>query len=680
MGLLDGFRALFAPNGSYDYVTYVGPTVSEALGMDADDMFRTQPHLRTVITFIARNIAQLPLHTFVRVGENDRRRERNDPFAQLLAHPNPAMTQYDLIYRLIADLKLHDVALWMLAENPERPSGWELWPIPYSWVQSTSGGSAWAPKTIRLIRPGAGRPSELTNEPGKTPQFFLFHGYNPSDPSGWSSPVAALKDILAEQIKAWQYRQQVWDRGGRVGSYLTRPPGVEWSPEARTQFATDWKAKWTGNGPKAGGTPILEDGMELKSTRFTSREEEWSEVAKLSLATVAGVYHTSPTMVGILDNANYSNVREFKQMLYTDTLGPDLAYIEAYVNDFIRPWITKAPDSYAEFNVAEKLQGNFEEQAAVISTSVGRPWMTADEARARFNMPALGGDAEQLVTPLNVLVGGQASPRDSAPDPQQVSSEPELLKALAFALLKQIELPAPVAAKALTREPGGPVQVKSEVDPEHAAMVTEVLRRFYKRQRTSVLARLGGKSHDWWDEDRWNEELAADLYALAMTVTEEVGRGTMTELGIEPDRYDPAKTAAFLKAVAESRAGAINSTTRDQIAAALDGDLDEDAEGATPEGVFDLAESSRLEQGATVLATTLVGFAVMEAAAQTRRENTTKTWNVQSSNPRSSHARMDGETVPVDEPFSNGAMWPGDAVLGVDENAGCQCGVTVSIP
>ena len=41
--------------------------------------------------------------------------------------------------------------------------------------------------------------------------------------------------------------------------------------------------------------------------------------------------------------------------------------------------------------------------------------MTADEARARFNMPSLGGDAAQLVTPLNVLVGGQASPRDSAP-------------------------------------------------------------------------------------------------------------------------------------------------------------------------------------------------------------------------------------------------------------------------
>ncbi len=79
------------------------------------------------------------------------------------------------------------------------------------------------------------------------------------------------------------------------------------------------------------------------------------------------------------------------------------------------------------------------------------------------------------------------------------------------------------------------------------------------------------------------------------------------------------------------------------------------------------------------LATTLAGFAVTEAAKQLNRPRTTKTWLVLSGNPRSSHAAMNGETVGIEETFSNGASWPGDASLDVDETAGCQCSVEVTV-
>jgi hypothetical protein len=39
---------------------------------------------------------------------------------------------------------------------------------------------------------------------------------------------------------------------------------------------------------------------------------------------------------------------------------------------------------------------------------------------------------------------------------------------------------------------------------------------------------------------------------------------------------------------------------------------------------------------------------------------------------------MDGETVAIDDKFSNGADWPGDPVLGAEGVAGCNCGVTVN--
>jgi len=72
-----------------------------------------------------------------------------------------------------------------------------------------------------------------------------------------------------------------------------------------------------------------------------------------------------------------------------------------------------------------------------------------------------------------------------------------------------------------------------------------------------------------------------------------------------------------------------------------------------------------------------IGFGVTEAARQNGGKKATKTWIVTSSNPRESHAAMDGETVPIDGTFSNGLDWPascGDP----DEVAGCQCEVSVS--
>jgi hypothetical protein len=82
-------------------------------------------------------------------------------------------------------------------------------------------------------------------------------------------------------------------------------------------------------------------------------------------------------------------------------------------------------DHLVEFNLAEKLRGAFEEQAVQLQTSVGGPYMTRDEARARLNLPHLEG-ANDLIVPMKVTQGGQASPTDSAPPPKQLQVyEPE---------------------------------------------------------------------------------------------------------------------------------------------------------------------------------------------------------------------------------------------------------------
>lgn len=167
-------------------------------------------------------------------------------------------------------------------------------------------------------------------------------------------------------------------------------------------------------GSNAGGTPLFEDGMELRTNRFSAKDEQFVEASKLSLSTVAQVYFVNPTMVGLLDNANYANVKEFRRALYGDNLGPEIERIQQRVNAKLVPRLADASKTYVEFNLQTKLAGSFEEQSDLLQKAVGGPYMTVNEARARLNMPSIEG-GDDLIVPLNVTQNGDQDPTPAAP-------------------------------------------------------------------------------------------------------------------------------------------------------------------------------------------------------------------------------------------------------------------------
>jgi len=653
MSVWDSLRAIFTGGRFTTQIVYVGDALAEIAGQTPDQLYRSQPHLRTVVSFRARNIAQLPLHVYRRVDDADRERVHDDPVARLLSRPNPVQTAYDLIFQTVVDYDLHDVAYWMICPDKNAPSLWSIWGIPPAWIAERKGSFGWGYDGITVQHPNGTR-FELGREPTRDAAWFVeFRGYTPGSPARPASPVEALKEILAEQIQAWSYRQQVWQRGGRVGAYLTRPAGApEWSAEGRDRFMKEWREDWTSRrGAKAGGTPILEDGMQLQRIGFSAREDEWAEVAKLSLATVASVYHTNPTMVGVLDNANYSNVREFSRMLYTDTLGPTLAMIEQRLNTFIVPNLAEEPGLYCEFNLQAKLAGSFEEQAKILSTSVGAPWMTVNEARARMNLPAVEGGDERII-PLNVMIGGQPSPQ--TPIPEDAYQAP-----------------------AITTREAEPVRIKSTPPEELNADAAAMFRRFFEEQAEPVLQAIA-ESKPWWDGEKWDAILAARMFQTMSEWSQILGEKTLASLGTEAD-WDAERTRAFIQAVADDRASKVNETTRRQLEAALEQMLDEDSAKSTPEGVFDEAKETRAEEAGGTFATTIAGFALVEAGKQSGKARVTKTW-ITGKNPRPSHAAMNGETVGVRDRFSNGMEWPGSKGAAPDEIANCNCEVEITVP
>lgn len=383
---------------------FVNPGGSTPDSMSVEDLWRTQPHLRTVVDFRAANIAQLGLQLFNVTPDEGRERDRTSTAAKVLRKPNPHMTGSELIYDLVATKSLYDTAYWFLSYGEDGEP--QIFPFPPLWVTPISDGG-WSAKEYKIQPPGT---EAIIRVPAD--QVIEFRGWTPDPTMEAQSPVETLRLILEEQHHSRKHRVQLWRKNGRTGAYISRPKDAPpWQTADRKRFYEMFEAFVGEKGPKAGGVPLLEDGMTIERTSFNSADEQWAESVKLSLETVAQVFRINPTMVGVLDAANYSNVREFNRSLYTNSLGPDIKMIEDRIDTFVLEKIGASPDQFVKFNVESKLRGSFEEQASVMSTSVGAPWMTRNEARKLQDLPAVEG-GDEVITPLNVLEGGQSSPQD----------------------------------------------------------------------------------------------------------------------------------------------------------------------------------------------------------------------------------------------------------------------------
>lgn len=660
-------------------INYGSLRMYDQYNYDYATLYKTQPNVRTCVDFLARNIAQLGLHVFRRVSDTDRVRLIDHPLAKVLSTPMPPefkVTRYRLIETLMGDLGVYFNAYWLKIKQAGTNVPLSLLRIPPNMV--TVYGDL-VPLRYEMTLSGklhTFAPDEIVH----------FRGYNAESAVEGLSPLETLRRVLAEEHAAGEYREGLWRNGARMYGIVNRPANApEWSDTARNRFKQEFSALYAGDDlGNSGKTAVLEDGMVWQQVSFNAQESEYLAGRKLTREECAREYHIPLPMVGILDNATFSNITEQHKNLYQDSLGPWLAMIEQEIELQLLPELGDTDGVYVEFNIAEKLQGAFEDQVKALQSAVGRPWMTADEARARMNLPSMGGDADELVTPLNVLVGGQASPRDSAPPPKSWSDNfpPEL----AAKLLEAVANPHssqeinPELAMSLLQIAAKNTKSAGEVNPTQPALRDKyreqwarLMVRTFERQRAAVMT-AAGKSKKaspgiaaLWDADRWNTELSQDFFKLSTATSAAFSAYVSSQLDSE---FDESQTLNYLRENSRIAAENVNQTTRDEIEKALGEDNATDA----LKNVFELAITVRALQIATTRTTETANFGTHEAATQGGLK--TKTWNVNSKNPRPSHARLSGQTVGIKELFSNGQLWPGDPRGGADENAGCQCSVS----
>lgn len=616
------------------------PPPMRAAPWEYAEIWRRQPQVRTVIGFLSRNVAQLGVHVFRRLSDTDRERLSDHPLAQVLAEPLPRVTQFRFMERLVSDVALYDDAYGIKLKLNGRM---RILPVPPTLIHPY-GGNWIAPEYYET--PGGRQfgPDEVLH----------IHGYSPGNLVSGSSPIDSLRELLLESSEASKNRAKMWKGGARITGVLTRPADApDWNAADKRRFREMWRS-FTDGGGSEGGTPLLEDGMAYSPVGFNPEQAQYIESRKLTREEVSAAYFIPPPLIGILDHATYSNIKEQHSHLYQDTLGPWLVMLEQEIAAQILPDLPgDNAGVYAEFNISAKLRGSFEEQAAAASTATGGPWMTRNEIRARNNLPRVEG-GDELIVPLNVTAGGLASPRDTAPD-----SAGGVPKARGLPRVKASGRPSDLGTAAAERD-----------------ALTESLVRWTEQKTGALLTATGAKADGMPDlialwaaghDDRL-AQLTALLTDYGFRMAQIGAWDVLDEWNPDAGGWSADVMFAWILAAAESHAEQHEQAATDAITV-----VQEEGGDAWREALTTAADALAITAAtrAVTASTEARSFGGHDAAGASGL--TKKVWRTGGTNPRPSHKALDGERVDLDDVFGNGLRWPGDGAGETKELANCKC-------
>ena len=301
----------------------------------------------------------------------------------------------------MSDLAIYDNAYWLKAFQGNAR---QLFRIPPEFVQIIGGDIIRGPSQYLI-------PTPTTAPAGCiSPHLRIvhIHGYSANDTRVGVSPLVSLKSLLAEEFQASRHRTGYWANAARKEGIIERPldaPALDETGMKRLKEG--WEATHRG----IGGTPARprswRKARHFVDSSFSPKDSEFIPGRQFVFDTVATAYNIPLALLSRSSTPTFASMKEFHKALYVDVLGPVNAKMEQAI------WLQLIPDFddpelYVEFNIEEKLQGDFESTADAFRSHVQVPDMSVNESRKIRNLPPLDDPSfDEPAKPANYSYAGQ---------------------------------------------------------------------------------------------------------------------------------------------------------------------------------------------------------------------------------------------------------------------------------
>lgn len=241
------------------------------------------------------------------------------------------------------------------------------------------------PDRVRILELENGRIGyEVTDSAGKVQRLTMdevFHLRHRSDDGVTGiSPITRARQVLELANAEAEHGLDTFSNGSKLLGVLKSPGRLN------TQQRLAIKEAWATY--KAGGTPVLDDGLDYAPVSMTLEDAEWIAARQFSVEECCRLFRVPPTIVGDLRHGNYSNTSELFRQFVTLSLRRHLLAWEQAIS---RQLLTEAGRRtlFAEHGVEGLLRGDSTTRASFYESAISNGWMTVDEVRDLENLPKL---------------------------------------------------------------------------------------------------------------------------------------------------------------------------------------------------------------------------------------------------------------------------------------------------
>ncbi len=390
-------RATFPPGPlSSWWYRAVGEPSTAGIKINTDNAMR----LATVfacIRVLAESLASLPLITYERMGERNKRRATDyDLYTTLHDRPNRWQTSFEWREMGMAHLCLRG-NFYNRIYSGLRGSATEIIPLNPDWVRPI-----WQESSGRVAYEY--RPPTKPFETILAQDIFHVRGLSLDGVTG-VGVLEYARNTIGLAIAQETHGAKLFENGSLPPFALETPNRM--TEPAIKNFRRDWRGMH-GGAKNAHNPPILEGGMKIHELMLTNEDSQWLESRAFQAVEVARMFRVPPHMVGILDRATFSNIEAQQLSFVIDSLRPWLVRWEQAI---ARDLIAIDSDYYAEFLVDALLRGDTKSRYEAYSIGIQGGFLLRNEARERENLdPIEGGDVS--LEPQNMAPAGSQEPGD----------------------------------------------------------------------------------------------------------------------------------------------------------------------------------------------------------------------------------------------------------------------------
>lgn len=658
-------------------------------------MYSKSPRM-SVVEKIATDLAKLDGH-LLRVNPDGTETELTEhPFLSFMKHPNP-------LYEMTSSAmwRLHEIYLllvgesFFLIERDEHDRPVELWNVPPHWVKMT---------------PYLGNPGYMiTSTSGQTmtvpvEDMFVMKHLNPLDPFMRGLGIAeSIADEVEIDEYAAQFQKRFFYNDGTPSLLFIMPDA---SKEQVDSFLARWNQKHKGvfNSHKAAA---LSGNVDVKTFGSGDIRELGFIESRVSMRDAVLEHFGVPReIMGITENSNRATADSAQYIYAKNVLMPRVLNREEAINQQLLPLF--GDNLVWRFEPVVPYDKEFDKEKALDGWNAGL--FTKNESRRLMDMPDVdGGDVYK--TAISDLFLKESD------DPARVSQS---------MLQSDLDAVVPVSGeKSLPVNVTAMLRKEDQAIREHSRLFEAAITRHFAEQRETIEKALGiGQKADdtfpfpelddyllpdgTFNMDLWNaleeaEQLRiADSVALSLIDWNAESRklnalftplwaqaykaGTkLSEENYSIHNVTRPEFVTAAKVNGANRIVGIEQTTKDSIAEIIaDGISNGDGQARLKRAILEEMDTSprrakliARQETSTALATGQ--FDMMKAAGATE-----KTWHHRpQKDPRDGthgkvdHVSMEGETVPIDEKFSNGLRYPRDPEDDrPEELINCRCYLT----